>query len=126
MIRRFVRWCLKKVRRSSWKLGRVWQQSSSSRGGEPPRVARGGGAKKTSDLRVVVYATIYGDYDDLKPVPPQTVAAEYVCLSDVPREATGGWQVVVPPFPRRDLHPRLRAKFFKMFPWRSKPSAAPM
>jgi GT2 family glycosyltransferase len=73
----------------------------------------------TSDftMNLAVYTTIFGNYNDLKPVPAQTVKADYICITDNPNLKCQGWKTVVVDFPRRDLHPRMRAKFFKLFPF---------
>jgi GT2 family glycosyltransferase len=73
--------------------------------------------KSDFDMKIAVYVTIFGDYDGLKPIPAQEVKADYFVITDNPKLKLEGWKTVVPNFPRRDLHPRLRAKFFKMFPW---------
>lgn len=64
-------------------------------------------------MRVCVYTAVYGDYDELKPFPPQSVASDFVCFSDAAMPVTYGWRLIRS---RRHaaLHPRMRAKFFKL------------
>jgi O-antigen biosynthesis protein len=65
-------------------------------------------------VRVCVYTAIYGGYDKLKSVPEQTVDADYVCFTESRElEATGPW-TIVRNARRPELHPRMRAKFFKV------------
>jgi hypothetical protein len=72
-------------------------------------------------MRVAVVTSIYGDYDDLKEQPlRQTVACEYVAVTDRPVDSET-WHVVVEP--RSHTHPRLAAKFAKCLPWRYTPDA---
>lgn len=73
--------------------------------------------------RVAVYTTIFGNYDHLKPIPKQITQADYFCITDdaivsqtcIPDSEK--WEIVEVKTPRTDLHPRMRAKFFKAFPW---------
>ena len=67
-------------------------------------------------MRVCVYTAIYGEYDDLKPPAPQSVPTDFICYTDNPAmRPAGAWRVV---YDQRlpDLHPRLRAKWFKTHP----------
>lgn len=81
--------------------------------------------KGTIDMKkIAVYTTIFGAYDDLKPVPKQIMQADYFCITDNAARITqdGGadkerWEIIQVNTPRSDLHPRMRAKFFKAFPW---------
>lgn len=94
--------------------------------------------KTDLDMKVAIYTTIFGNYDTLKELPQQEVKADLFVITDdsskfqVPssklesmehgarsKEQGEGqnWKVIVPDYPRKDLHPRMRAKFFKMFPW---------
>lgn len=68
-------------------------------------------------VRIAVYTAIFGDFNDLKPVPKQTVDADYFCITDNPNTKAPGWKTIVVKTPRPDLHPRIRAKFYKIFPW---------
>lgn len=73
--------------------------------------------KSDFNMNIVVYTTIYGDYASLKPVPFQTIKADYICITDNKDLKCQGWKTIVPDFPRKDMHPRLRAKYFKLYPW---------
>jgi len=58
-----------------------------------------------------IYTEIYGDYDNVI-VQPVVDGVEYVMFTDKPREAKG-WNVVIDNrLP--ELHPRMRAKWFKL------------
>ena len=75
--------------------------------------------------KVAVYTTIFGDYARLNPVPKQSVEADFYCVTDSinmlpPERSSDGeqhWRFVPVLYPNASLHPRMRAKFFKMFPW---------
>jgi hypothetical protein len=76
--------------------------------------------------KVAVYTTIFGGYDHLHPVPKQTVQADYFCITDDAQfvkdtigkaENSETWTIYESKVPRQDLHPRMRAKWFKVFPW---------
>lgn len=57
-------------------------------------------------MRIAVITAIYGDHDQPKPFPPQSVECDYYCFlpgSDAPMP---------------NLPPRLQAKFIKLQPWR--------
>lgn len=62
-----------------------------------------------------VLTAIYGGYEVLKPVLPQTVPVEWICVTDDPALADDprGWTVVVQP---REGHPNRAAKWPKMAP----------
>jgi hypothetical protein len=65
-----------------------------------------------------VYCTIFGDYDDLKPVPPQTNQnVDYICITDNENLKAPGWRIVKVDYPSPKLNPRMRAKFFKILYW---------
>jgi len=64
-------------------------------------------------VKAAVISAIYGDYDSPSVPPEQTVEADWILVSDVPRDAPG-WQVTVEPRP--DLHPRTAAKYPKCLP----------
>jgi GT2 family glycosyltransferase len=69
--------------------------------------------------KIALFTTIFGNYTDLLPVPAEIeLDADLFCITDNPNlENPGGWKIIIPEFPRKDFHPRMRAKFFKMFPW---------
>lgn len=72
-------------------------------------------------MKVAIVSSVYGDYDNLKEQPVhQTVACEYVAVTDRPYESDT-WDVVVEPRPH--LHPRMAAKVPKCLPWRYAPQA---
>ncbi len=81
--------------------------------------------KKTqiSMKKIVVYTTIFGGYDRLLPVPKQTHQADFICITDRPQELVNTdqdseqWKIIQVNQPRKDLHPRMRAKWYKIFPW---------
>lgn len=79
-------------------------------------------------MKIAVYTTIFGGYTPLRILPPQTVPAEYFCITDIPSNLSVNsdhsdpnksvkWTVIETGIPRWDLVDRLKAKFFKMFPW---------
>lgn len=69
-------------------------------------------------MKVAVYTTIFGDYAPLRLVPKQSVKADYFCITDNNDISNpGGWKIIEMKSPRKDLHSRLRAKYFKLFPW---------
>jgi GT2 family glycosyltransferase len=72
------------------------------------------------DMNLCVYTTIFGDYDTLKPWPEQNIPASYYVITDNPAIQAPGWKTIVVDTPRGDMHPRMRAKFYKMFPWEVK------
>lgn len=66
---------------------------------------------------VCVITAIYGDYDELKPaIEQEGVDAEWVLVTDRPREDALGWRVVVEPKP--SAHRNMAAKEPKCCPWR--------
>jgi hypothetical protein len=83
--------------------------------------------EKPSKKRVAVYTTIFGDYNYLLPVLKQSVPADFYCITDNANIAHGNtldqstgaerWKIIPVEYPSRDLCQRLRAKFFKLFPW---------
>ena len=74
------------------------------------------------EKKIAVYTTIFGDYETLKPKPWSQINAKWYCITDNPMLKSPGWETIVVNTPRPDLHPRLRAKFFKVFPWEVLPS----
>jgi GT2 family glycosyltransferase len=79
--------------------------------------------------RIAVYTTIFSQYNYLLPVPAQSEKADFFCICDTIPEhgtATGSpgegeqWKIIKTDFPTKDLPARLRAKFFKLFPWQIK------
>lgn len=80
-------------------------------------VLKGVDIKTDFDMNIAVYTTIFGNYDNHKPWPKQNVKAKYYIITDNPAINADGWETIVVDYPRHDLNPRMRAKFFKMFPW---------
>jgi hypothetical protein len=65
-------------------------------------------------MRVCIYTAIYGDSDDLKPQPTQTIPTDFVCFTDACHvRATAPW-LIIRNDRRHHLHPRMRAKYFKI------------
>ncbi len=83
--------------------------------------------EKPSKKRVAVYTTIFGNYNYLLPVMKQSVDADFFCITDnvdiehgtAFGQAGDGqrWKIIPIEYPTKDLPDRLRAKFFKLFPW---------
>lgn len=77
--------------------------------------------KKPDTMKVAVYTTIFAGYDALQRAEKQSVPADFFCLTDdtaIKPPAQGvPWTILPVLEPRKDLHPRLRAKWFKIFPW---------
>jgi hypothetical protein len=64
-------------------------------------------------VRVGVYTAVYGGHDNLKNQPEQTVDCDFICFTDrVGTAHDQGWNVIRAK--RREAHPRMRAKFFKV------------
>jgi hypothetical protein len=66
--------------------------------------------------KIAIYTAIFGGYDELKPPVPQDVDCEFLCFSDAALPKTvGAWQTIRV---NRDqaIHPRMRAKWFKLMP----------
>jgi hypothetical protein len=65
-------------------------------------------------MRVCIYTAIYGDYDELKAQPRQSVETDFVCFTErtMGRERKG-WRIIRDQR-MRGQHPRLRAKYFKV------------
>lgn len=78
--------------------------------------------KSDFSQKIAVYTTIFGNYDDLKPHPWSQINAKWYCITDNKDLKCEGWETIVVKYPRPDLHPRMRAKFHKLFPWESLPS----
>ena len=77
------------------------------------------GIKLTSDINkpVLLYTTIFGDYTNLKPLPKQNVNFKAICVTDNPYLKAEGWEIKLVDKPEKNLHPRMRAKYWKLFPW---------
>jgi len=76
-------------------------------------------------MRVCIYTAIYGNYDPLKAQPAQNVPTDFVCFTESRRLGpTRPWTIV---YNNRlpGLHPRLRAKYFKILSHRIFPNGRP-
>jgi len=62
-------------------------------------------------MKPIVYTCVYGDYDNLKDQPD--IGADYICFTDNPNLKSSTWDVRYEPI-YQHLHPRLRAKFYKL------------
>ncbi len=67
--------------------------------------------------KITIYTTIFGDYTPLKPTVPQNVNVDWICITDNKLIKNPGWQVRQVQRPSRTLHPRYRAKWWKLHPW---------
>ena len=65
-------------------------------------------------MRVCIYTAICGDCDDLKPQPGQTINTDFVCFTDARKLPRVPPWTVIQSRRRMDLHPRMRAKYFKI------------
>lgn len=71
----------------------------------------------TGGNRFVVFTTIFGDYDKLKTIPKQSLhrVTDYICITDNPNLACPSpWKLRVVNNPTASMHPRLRAKYYKL------------
>ncbi len=65
-------------------------------------------------MRVCVYTSIYGNYDNLLQPVKQTIACDFLCFTEAPwPRQVGAWKVIRSGL-NPDLHPRMRAKYFKV------------
>ena len=63
---------------------------------------------------ICIYTAIAGDYDDLKPIPPQIMAVDQIAFLDRQPMFHQGWQIVA--LEDEDEHPRMLAKHPKLMP----------
>lgn len=66
-------------------------------------------------MKSCVLTAIYGSYDSLKPVCPQDIDVEWICVTDNSELEQEGWNIVVEP--RSHLHPARAGKLPKILPW---------
>jgi GT2 family glycosyltransferase len=66
--------------------------------------------------KIAVYTAIFNRYDDLKPIVPQSLPADFICLTDNSGKSDRQWRTGVPDIPEHDLSPRLRNRWCKLFP----------
>jgi hypothetical protein len=76
-------------------------------------------------MKVCVYTAVYGGHDDLKNQPAQSISTDFVCFTDSSDlRPPACWKVIrnnrVP-----RLHPRMRAKYFKILSHRIFPNGRP-
>jgi hypothetical protein len=64
---------------------------------------------------VVIYTAIFGGYDYLKPLPSMP-GVKAVCFTDDPTLSAQGWEIVHWRFANQPSHPRMAAKWFRMYP----------
>lgn len=64
---------------------------------------------------IAIITSIYGDYDTLKPVLPQSREVDWICVTDRDRESNG-WRLIIRPKPP-GVSDNLAAKAAKMQPW---------
>ncbi len=65
-------------------------------------------------MQICVYTAIFGGYDHLLPPVSQSVDCEFICFTEARRPARdGAWRVIRTDQHAR-LHPRMRAKYFKI------------
>lgn len=65
-------------------------------------------------MGLAVITAIFGDFDELRPLPPDHGFADAVCITDNTQLRADGWRMIVQPGAQ---HPRLAAKRPKMVPW---------
>ena len=63
---------------------------------------------------MIVYTSIYGGYDPLRPHPHHPDVKAWLCYTDDPTLTCPGWETIVEP--ARYAHPRLSAKWRKCHP----------
>lgn len=68
---------------------------------------------KVTKEKICVYTTLYGDRDNLLPIPDKVEGVDYVCFTDREREASG-WQLRIIDPGLGDFN--LNAKIFKILP----------
>lgn len=69
-------------------------------------------------MKIAVYTTIFGNYDNLKDVPEQNSEADFYCITDNPNIQHKDWQTIYSKgVPCNVDHPRMKAKFFKLMPF---------
>lgn len=68
-------------------------------------------------MRTTILTANYNGYDSLKPILPQSIDVEWICVHDNPAAPCeeNGWQLVYEP--RDHLHPNRAAKTPKCLPW---------
>lgn len=71
----------------------------------------------SSKNKIVLISALFGDLDDLKVVPNQTIPIDKICFtnSNVMKgnNEFNGWKLIYPVYPRYDLNNRIKAKYFR-------------
>lgn len=66
-------------------------------------------------MKTVLYSALFGSYHSgFLPLPD--IGIDAYAFTDKAENAAAGWKTVVMPFPDKDVHPRMQAKWFKLFP----------
>lgn len=65
-------------------------------------------------MRICIYTSIYGKYDNLLQPVEQSVPCDFLCFTEAPwPRQIGAWRVIRSGL-NAGLHPRMRAKYFKV------------
>lgn len=66
--------------------------------------------------KIAIYSAIYGNFDEIKEQPEQTVHCDFIMFTDNEelRDYKGKWDIRFEQ--REESHPRMKAKFFKCNP----------
>ena len=65
-------------------------------------------------MHACIYTAIYGGYDTLREQMAQTIPTDFICFTDSPDVSPAKPWSVVSNHDRPNLHPRMRAKYFKI------------
>jgi hypothetical protein len=71
---------------------------------------------KATDLKLVVYTAVFGNYDALRSPRTRSAGVTYVCLADTPAQAPAGWDYRDLPRDAQDSSPASRNRWAKMHP----------
>jgi hypothetical protein len=71
---------------------------------------------KATDLKLVVYTAVFGNYDALRSPRTRSAGVTYVCLADTPAQAPAGWDYRDLPRDAQALSPASRNRWAKMHP----------
>lgn len=65
-------------------------------------------------MRVAIFTAVFGGYDELKEPPLQDVECDFICFTDASNaKLESAWRIVRVPHDRA-VHPRMRAKRYKL------------
>jgi|GEM_PF-1225771 len=70
----------------------------------------------STGLKIAVYTAIFDRYDDLKPLMPQSIPADFYHFTDNPRIIDNQWKICEAPVPGKNLNARLMNRWYKLFP----------